>query len=341
MLFGGEKFMRNVRRKSIVFIIILLFIGAGVVPSIDGNVTFNDITDQEQQLDDDHGYPLCWNWTLAQSFIPRLNIFTRVRIKLFTNSDYTNDIIKISIKKSLDEKDLTNVTKMLDSNSEEYWIEFDFEDISVNVGEPYYIVCSSLNNTQMPNCYYWFYAWFEGIKPGPYQDGCSYYSNDRHTWLNTSSFNDDFCFITYGYNDSGAKSDLECIGKLNWNNISAGETVKGNFSISNIGFAGSLLDWNISEYPNWGNWTIYPPMGNDLTPSDGKEIIHVTMIVPDEKNQVFNGQIKIVNTEDSSDFETIVVSLSTSKTKENYSFFLQFLENHPHLFPLIRQILGL
>ena len=333
--------MNKIWRKFIVFAAIGLFIGAGILPNINCDETFIDIIDQEQQLDDGYGKWLCWNWTRAQSFIPRLNILTRVEIKLFTNSNYTNDTIKISIKKSLDEKDLTNVTKMLDSNSEEYWIEFDFEDIAVNIGEPYYMVCSSVNDTQIPNCYNWFYAWYEVIKPGPYQDGCSYYSNDGYTWLNTTSFNDDFCFITYGYNDSSAKSDLECKGNINWNDIGAGETVKGNLSLSNIGFSGSLLDWNISEYPNWGNWSIYPPMGNDLTPADGTQTIYVTVVAPEQKNYNFSGEIKIVNTEESNDYETIGVSLTTSKNKAiNQPFFL-FLENHPHLFPLLRKILGL
>ena len=81
-------------------------------------------------------------------------------------------------------------------------------------------------------------------------------------------------------------------------------------------------------------------MGNDLTPADGTQTIYVTVVAPEQKNYNFSGEIKIVNTEESNDYETIGVSLTTSKNKAiNQPFFL-FLENHPYLFPLLRKILG-
>ena len=332
--------MKKIWRKFIVFAAIGLFIGSGILPSINSNVTFDDI-DQEQQQEDINGYWILYNWTWAQSFIPQLNVLTRVKIKLFTNQDDTSDILKVSIRKSLDNKDLTNITKMLNHTTDNGWIEFDFEDIAVTIGDTYYIICMTLNDTILPKCYNWYFAWSGWETPGPYQDGCIYYSNDRYTWLNISTYDDDFCFITYGYNDPNAKSDLECIGGLNWNNAATGETVNGNFSIKNIGFAGSFLDWNISNHPDWGNWTFYPEFDNDLTPADGTQTIYVTVVAPEQKNYNFSGEIKIVNTEEPNDYETIGVSLTTSKNKAiNQPFFL-FLENHPHLFQLLRKILGL
>jgi hypothetical protein len=334
--------MKKIKKKTIVIFIIGFFIVAGFLPNISSYETFNDTQDQEQRLEDDYGYRLCWNWTQAQSFIPQLNILTRVEIKLFTIFEDTNDTLKISIRKSLENKDLTNITKMLDFTSDQHWIEFDFEDIVVNVGEPYYIVCNSLNNTPYQKCYGWLYAWGEGIKPGPYQDGCCYYTNDRYTWLNLTSYNDDLCFVTYGYNEPSAKSDLECNGRLNWNFVGTKENVEGNFSLKNTGFSGSLLDWYISEHPSWGsNWSIYPYMGNDLTPSDGTQIINVKVDAPEKQHDYFSGEIKIVNNEDPSDSETIVVTLSTSKNKQINTPFLDFLEKHPRLFIIIRQLFGL
>lgn len=331
--------MKNKWKKAMVFAIIGFFIGAGVLPNISSDETFDDTQDQVQLLTDNYGYPLCYNWTWAQSFIPQLNILTRVKLKLFTNEAY--DTLKVSIRKSLDNKDLTNVTKMLKYTTDEGWIEFDFKEIAVTVGDTYYIVCMSLNNTILPNCYYWNFAWGDGVIPGPYQYGCSYYTNDRYTWSNISSYDDDFCFITYGYNNPNAKSDLECTGRLNWNFIGAGETVEGNFSIENIGFSGSLLDWYISEYPDWGNWTIYPYVGNDLTPAEGTQKIHIKVIAPEKQHDYFSGEIKIVNKEDPGDYETIVVTLLTSKTKPIKTPFQDFLENHPRMFILIRKIMGL
>jgi hypothetical protein len=82
-------------------------------------------------------------------------------------------------------------------------------------------------------------------------------------------------------------------------------------------------------------------MGNDLTPDDGTKIIYITLIAPDQIHRHFSGEIKIVNTEDPNEYETIVVSLSTSKNKSINTPFLEFLENHPRMVLLIRQILGL
>jgi hypothetical protein len=331
--------MKNIKKKVIIITIVGVFLLTGVIPNISSYEIFNDSQDQEQLLTDNFGYPLCSNWTWAQSFVPQLNILTRVKLKLF--SDEADDTLKVSIRKNIDNKDLTNVTKILKYDTFEDWVEFDFKDITVTVGDTYYILCMSLNKSILPNCYYWNFAWGDGVIPGPYQNGCCYYTNDGYTWLNTSSYDDDFCFITFGYNDPNAKSDLECNGRLNWNFIGTEETVKGNFSLKNTGFSGSFLDWYISEFPGWGNWTIYPEMGNDLTPADGTQIIYVTVITPEKQHDYFSGEIKIVNKENPSDSETISVTLSTSKNKQINTPFLDFLEKHPHLFIIIRQLFGL
>ena len=47
----------------------------------------------------------------------------------------------------------------------------------------------------------------------------------------------------------------------------------------------------------------------------------------------------IINKENSTDYDIVPVVLTVARSKILNSNFLTFLENHPHLFPLLRQIL--
>lgn len=105
--------------------------------------------------------------------------------------------------------------------------------------------------------------------------------------------------------------DVECDGTLSWTDVSTEETVEGSFTVKNIGEPTSLLDWEIESYPDWGTWTFNPGSGDDLKPSDGPVIVNVTVVAPDEQNQQFTGEIKIVNSENISDFCIVDASLST------------------------------
>ncbi len=137
--------------------------------------------------------------------------------------------------------------------------------------------------------------------------------------------------------------DLECEGGLSWSSVKAGEEVTGNFTVENIGDPGSLLDWEVSEWPDWGNWTFTPLSGNNLKPEDGAFTVNVEVVAPDEKNENFSGVVKIVNKENSSDFCTIDVSLATPMNQQSniHPLLLRILERFPNIFPLLRYMLGL
>jgi C1A family cysteine protease len=110
-------------------------------------------------------------------------------------------------------------------------------------------------------------------------------------------------------------SDLKAMGTLNWENVLPKTTVTGNFTVQNVGDPGSELDWKIDSYPGWGQWTFNPNSGTDLTPEAGSVTVHVTVIAPDIEDQNFNGYIKIVNLENSDDYEILPVSLTTTHIK--------------------------
>jgi hypothetical protein len=107
--------------------------------------------------------------------------------------------------------------------------------------------------------------------------------------------------------------DLECNGDLFWTNVQPDSTVNGSFTIENIGGSFSRLDWQIIDYPEWGTWTFTPSEGFDLIPENGELTVEVEVESPDAENEVFTGEVKIVNINDTGDYCTVVVSLSTLK----------------------------
>lgn len=109
--------------------------------------------------------------------------------------------------------------------------------------------------------------------------------------------------------------DLNCEGELNWNRVKPGEEVTDCFIVENIGGAGSELNWEITDWPEWGEWYFSPMSGTNLKPEDGKITVNVTVIAPKESNKKFTGEIKIENKDNINDFEIIQVTLTTPRNK--------------------------
>jgi len=111
--------------------------------------------------------------------------------------------------------------------------------------------------------------------------------------------------------------DLDCSGTLSWTDVNPGETVSGQFLVANIGEPTSTLSWKIDLYPDWGTWSFTPSSGSGLTPEMGAITVGVEVTAPDQQNQQFTGEIKIVNSEDSNDYDTISVSLKTPVNQQS------------------------
>jgi len=121
-----------------------------------------------------------------------------------------------------------------------------------------------------------------------------------------------FCFGL----DETKDANLDCTGSINFNNVGTESTIETTFTITNIGQTGSILNWEIESYPEWGEWLFTPSFGNDLKPSDGILIVEVSITAPNIKDNSFNGVIKVVNTENTDDFDIIEISISTSKCRQ-------------------------
>lgn len=133
--------------------------------------------------------------------------------------------------------------------------------------------------------------------------------------------------------------DLECDGTLSWTKVKPGATVTGSFTVENVGEPTSELDWKIESYPGWGNWTFTPSSGEDLTPEAGKVTVEVEVVAPDEQNTEFEGEVKVINSDDPSDFCIIPVTLSTPVNQQSSSSQVhQFLQKIIQTYPILEQI---
>jgi len=135
---------------------------------------------------------------------------------------------------------------------------------------------------------------------------------------------------------------LFCNGSLTWVDVKPRSTITGSFTVENVGAAFTNLSWNITQWPDWGTWTFTPSKGTQLTPGDGAVTVNVTVVAPIKRNTEFTGQIKIVNSENSSDFDTILVTLATPyQLQLTFLEILQaLLERYPHAFPLLRLLIN-
>ncbi len=142
-----------------------------------------------------------------------------------------------------------------------------------------------------------------------------------------------------GYPTIILEPKLECTGSLQWTNVEPDSTLQTSLSIENIGDSGTLLDWHIESYPEWGNWIFDPLYGNDL-PTGNIITVYVNLTAPEDGGTEFIDEVIIVNSENSSDFVSLPVYLKTPRSKEIINnFFLRIFKLFLNTFPIIRYLL--
>jgi C1A family cysteine protease len=114
-----------------------------------------------------------------------------------------------------------------------------------------------------------------------------------------------------------------------------GKTITTSFSIQNKGEQFSNLDWEIVSYPEWGSWTFTPDEAENLK-TGVDEVIELTLVTPNKRNQHYTGEIRIINKENTNDFSIIPVYVNTTKSKmvieinvlkQRLTIYLSFIEN--------------
>jgi len=155
-------------------------------------------------------------------------------------------------------------------------------------------------------------------------DLSNYAGSDIYIGIHVVS-NDHFAFFLDDFSVTGvamSEPNLDCDGELTWTDVEPGETVTGSFTVENIGEPESMLNWEVESYPtDWGNWTFTPSSGSGLTPEDPAVTVDVEVVAPEEQEQTFTGEVKIVNLEDPDDFCIIDVSLATPVSQESDGLF--------------------
>jgi C1A family cysteine protease len=121
------------------------------------------------------------------------------------------------------------------------------------------------------------------------------------------------------------EADLEGQGGLNWANAKPGKINIGTITIENEGDKNSKLNWEITEWPTWGEWSFNLTEGYDLKPSDGSVVIEVSVLAPDKHFKSYLGFIKIINKENELDNLTIYTQLTTPKSHAFSRFFINDL----------------
>ena len=135
---------------------------------------------------------------------------------------------------------------------------------------------------------------------------------------------------------------VRCNGSIHLTNITQGATITESFTVDNAGTPGSLLNWEITSFPDWGTWTFTPPSGTSLTPEQGPVTINVSIVAPAKKNKDYSGYIKVTNTDNPTDCYIVQITLATPY--KPHSFLLDVLqalmERFPHAFPMLRLLLN-
>jgi len=191
------------------------------------------------------------NITVAQSFIPTKPILTRVEILTGKNLTASTPFV-LAIRDGLTEENIVQISvepeEFITENFS--WIEFDFDDIPVTVGQTYYMICYTDNISDN------WYAWAAHNDSESYPRGCAWVSiDDGDTWINESEIisnpaggmkplleddvTSDMCFKTYGLEQTETDLKIELIKK---DEIIIGLptiTIKNNGSIS-----ASNIEWS-------------------------------------------------------------------------------------------------
>lgn len=170
--------------------------------------------------------------------------------------------------------------------------------------------------------------------------GQSFYYQDS-AWHDLNDFDDtaNFCIKALTTEWTPTAADLQGSGDLDWTRISPRETATGTITIENIGEPMSCLNWEVSEYPSWGSWEFEPISRDNLKPEADPFVVQVTVTAPMQGNEEFDGQVKIVNKDDSSDYSIITVSLATPRAKIFDRPIVTFLQNHPIIYLFFEQFL--
>ena len=146
-----------------------------------------------------------------------------------------------------------------------------------------------------------------------------------------------FCIKGLGNSYNATEADLECNGSINLNDVKPGGRITASFIVRNAGEPLSNLDWEIAEWPEWGKWSFSPASMENLKAESKGVKVNVSIIVPNQRNATFEGEIKVINKENPDDFAIVPVIIITSKSCHSllYQLLRLLLDRFPNLLYLM------
>ncbi len=313
--------MKKILPIIIVGILILGGLGA-VATTIDKKaiISLFDELDQQQTSFDgwwDLGYVEEYNFKFAQSFTPQKNILTR--IFLYVGRYGQPYPFQLAIRKELNEDNLTTVSVdyyniPLDDFT---WVEFDFNDIPVIAGETYYMIMSTRTK----------YTTIYGVGGGssnPYPNGIAWITFDWIEW--GAYWEDHFCFKTYG---SGGPPKKPSAPSGNTNgNVNVEYTYTSSTTDPDGDQVYYLFHWGDGTDSGW----VGPYSSGDTCSASHKWTVQGTYNIKVKAKDIYDAE--------SGWSDPLSVTMPRDKAITN-SLFQQFLQQHPHMFPILRHMLGL
>ncbi len=273
---------------------------------------------------------------MAQSFTPTLTSVAKLELFLGNTDKYNSDTtdscnLKVSIKGSVWPFGTVYGSTIIDASDIPWppgWVEVDIDANNLRPGGKYYIVVEPCGTIDENDCI-WVYIDFEDEDNDVYLGGEKWYYQPYPVggnWRMQSVH--DSCFMSYGINMPPEAPTISGPTK--------GKTgVEYIYTISSKDPEGHKIYYDI----DWGD-------GNKTTVKAGG-----LYYVSGEKVNVkytwnnkgsYTIRVKAIDEHyaegDWSDFYTVTISKSKSKSTMPFLFAEKFLQNHPHLFLILRQL---
>jgi len=285
----------------------------------------DDKLDQSQESYCGYGWAVWVDLMLAQSFVPTLEILTRVELLSWKRGQPLS--LNISIRSDLNGTDLTSINiSESEISGVTQWHEFDFPDINVTPGQTYYIVWDPAGSFDIDNTFCWAFGY-----NNPYDKGCGWlYWGEGDIWeiWDPPDYPGlDFCFRTYGklYRPSNPIITGPTSGK-------AGNSYPYTFTSTHP------KGDNVSYYIEWGDggttdWTAFQASGAPGYSENYTWSAKGTFTIKAKAKDVDGAE---------SDWTTLEVTMPKNKPFNfNFNLLEWLFERFPNAFPILRHMLGL
>jgi hypothetical protein len=235
-----------------------------------------------------------------------------------TGSPPENTNFTISIRRNLNGEDI--VSKTINSDDFEVGdVDFIFSETDLIIGETYYIVINADKQGSQGNWHVF------RCSMDTYENGELWtFAGGQWQIVDILGVNFDLGFTTYWKDYAPDNPDIDgpTDGK-------AKEFTDYTFTTNDP------EEDDVRYYIEWGDGIDFKWIG----PYESGEIVTKSHSWSSEGNYTIRVKARDVYGAECDDWTELEVSMPKAKTTN--SFLYKFLENHPHLFPLIRQILGL